>query len=467
MNDKKLLLELSWNYECPQEMFYYFIDKKDWIQTLNVKFNEVYSNTRYPEKNYFSDIISAHPYIIKHIISQLEYYDPKTRTIGKFNVVGDDSLIANSIIMYCSSNKDAYSIIRLLNLPDFRKMIGDKKKVALLFGITGQDGSYLTELLLEKGYEVHGVIRRSSSFNTGRIDHLMDKIQLHYGDVTDPLSVSSIISQIKPDEIYNLSAQSHVKVSFEMPFYTGQVDALGTMSILESARLHCPEAKIYHASTSELFGGMEYNRPEAGYDESSAFHPRSPYGVAKIYGYWAAKNYREAYNMFICNGILFNHESERRGGTFVTKKVVDALVDYKLNNGSILKIGNLEAKRDWGYAKEFVEGMWMMLQQDKPDDYVLATGKVHTVRELIEITAELLGYKIEWRGIGVDEKGYDVTSGELLVEVDPKYFRPSEVDLLLGNPSKAKRELGWKPKTKFKDLITIMVEDKIAQLNKQ
>jgi GDPmannose 4,6-dehydratase len=338
-----------------------------------------------------------------------------------------------------------------------------KERKALIFGITGQDGSYLAELLLEKGYEVHGVIRRSSSFNTGRIEHIFSNITLHYGDVTDPLSVTTIISEIKPDEIYNLSAQSHVKVSFEMPYYTGMVDALGTMAILEAVRAHCPKSRFYQASTSELYGGMKYNRPDTGYTEESPFHPRSPYGVAKIYGFWAVKNYREAYNLYACNGVLFNHESPRRGGTFVTKKVVDVLSDIKHANGSHLRIGNLEAKRDWGYAKEYVEGMWLMLQQEKPEDFVLATGEVHTVRELIEVAATQLGYEIAWEGNGVDEKGYDINTGELLVEVDPKYFRASEVEYLLGNPKKAKDNLGWEPKVKFKQLISIMVTHKLLE----
>ena len=349
------------------------------------------------------------------------------------------------------------------NFP-FRPII--RKKISLVFGITGQDGSYLADLLLEKGYEVHGVIRRSSSFNTARIEHIFDKIKLHYGDVTDPLSVTNIISNIKPHEIYNLSAQSHVKVSFEMPYYTAMVDGLGTMAILEAMRTHCPSAKFYQASTSELYGGMEYNRPETGYTEESPFHPRSPYGVAKIYGFWAVKNYREAYGLYACNGILFNHESPRRGGTFVTKKVVDALVDLKFNDSEHLKIGNLEAKRDWGYAKEYVEGMWLMLQQEQPEDFVLATGEVHTVRELVEITTKKLGYDIVWKGKGVKEKGYDSNTGKLLVEVDPKYFRPSEVDFLLGDPKKAKEKLGWKPNTTFEDLIILMITEKVNSLSR-
>lgn len=337
-------------------------------------------------------------------------------------------------------------------------------KKCLIFGITGQDGSYLSELLLKKKYEVHGVIRRSSSFNTGRIDHIFDKLHLHYGDVTDPLSINNIVSMIKPDEIYNLSAQSHVKVSFEIPYYTGQVDALGTLSILEAMRTYCPKSKFYQASTSELYGGMEYNRGEKGYDENSPFHPRSPYGVAKIYGFWIVKNYREAYGLYACNGILFNHESERRGGTFITKKIVDGLINYKYKSGESLKIGNLESRRDWGYAPEYVEGMWKMLQQEKPEDFVLATGEIHTVRELVEEVAKLLGYNLLWIGEGVDEKGIDKATGKILIEIDPVYFRPSEVDYLLGNPLKAKEILGWTPKVKFRELIKLMVDDKLKDV---
>lgn len=336
------------------------------------------------------------------------------------------------------------------------------KKTALIAGITGQDGSYLAELLLEKEYEVHGIIRRSSSFNTDRLDHIFDKLILHYGDVTDPASTTNLIATIKPDEIYNLAAQSHVKVSFEQPYYTGMVDALGTLTILEAMRIHCPISKFYQASTSELYGGMSYNMPPTGYNEESVFHPRSPYGVAKIYGYWAVKNYREAYNLFACNGILFNHESPRRGGTFVTKKVINNMVEIKQGNREVLHIGNLDSKRDWGYAKDYVEGMWLMLQRDTPEDFVLATNETHSVRELIEITAELIGYKIKWVGSGLDEKGYDETTGKLLVEIDEKYFRPSEVDLLLGDASKAKSELGWEPKVKFKNLVQIMVNHELS-----
>jgi GDPmannose 4,6-dehydratase len=335
------------------------------------------------------------------------------------------------------------------------------KKKAFITGITGQDGSYLAELLLEKGYEVHGVIRRSSSFNTGRIDHIFDQLILHYGDITDSANITNLIAQIKPDEIYNLAAQSHVKVSFEQPYYTAMVDSLGTLTILEAMRVHCPKAKFYQASTSELYGGMGYNMPETGYNEESVFHPRSPYGVAKIYGYWIVKNYREAYNLFACNGILFNHESPRRGGTFVTKKVINNLVEVYSGKRQVLKIGNMDARRDWGYAKEYVEGMWRMLQQDTPEDFVLATNETHTVRELIEVTCEVLGHEIEWKESGLNEKGYDKATGNLIVEIDSKYFRPSEVSVLLGDASKAKRILGWTPEVKFRELVSIMVQSEI------
>lgn len=342
-----------------------------------------------------------------------------------------------------------------------------KQKISLLTGITGQDGSYLAELLLEKGYKVHGVIRRSSSFNTSRIDHIFKhpNLTLHYGDITDPTNITNLISQIKPDEIYNLAAQSHVKVSFEMPYYTAQVDALGTLTILEAMRVHCPNSKFYQASTSELYGGMDYNMPETGYTEESPFHPRSPYGVAKIYGFWAVKNYREAYGLYACNGILFNHESPRRGGTFVTQKVISNLVEIYAGKRQFLTIGNLDSKRDWGYAKEYVEGMWLMLQQDKPEDFVLATNEAHSVRELIEETCQILGYEIMWKGSGLEEKGYNKKTGELLVVVDEKYFRPSEVDFLLGDATKAKEKINWEPKVKFKELVSIMVSSEMKNSN--
>lgn len=332
-------------------------------------------------------------------------------------------------------------------------------KKALIFGITGMDGSHLSELLLEKGYEVHGVIRRHSHVGgTKRIDHIFDQITLHYGDVTDPLNTSRLISEIKPDEIYNLSAQSHVKVSFEEPFYTGQVDAIGTLNVVESVRIHSPKTRVYQASTSEMFGGLAYNRPENGYTEESPFHPRSPYGVAKVYGFWIMKNYRESYNMHLSNGILFNHEGERRGSTFVTRKITKALANIKKGNQEVLTLGNLDSLRDWGYAKDYVEGMWRMLQQDTPDDYVLATNETHTIREFVEVAARYCGWDIEWKGEGVDELGFDKNSGRVIVEINPKYFRPAEVDLLLGDYSKAKENLGWEPATKFKDLVKLMME---------
>ena len=334
-------------------------------------------------------------------------------------------------------------------------------KIALITGITGQDGSYLAELLLNKGYVVHGIIRRSSSFNTERIDHIYNnpKLHLHYGDVVDPLNITNLISTIQPDEIYNLAAQSHVKVSFEQPYYTGLVDALGTITILEAIRTHCPKARFYQASTSELYGGMRYNMPKTGYTEKSDFHPRSPYGVAKIYGFWAVKNYREAYDLYACNGILFNHESPRRGGTFVTKKVIDFFVNkYKNNKGDFLNIGNLDAKRDWGYAKEYVEGMWLMLQQEEPEDFVLATNKVYSVRDLIETTLKYFGKEICWTGEGESEEGYDKDTGELIVKVDKKYFRPSEVELLLGDATKARKKLKWEAKVTFEELVKLMIE---------
>jgi GDPmannose 4,6-dehydratase len=334
-------------------------------------------------------------------------------------------------------------------------------KKALITGITGMDGSHLAELLLEKGYEVHGIIRRTSTFNTDRIDHIFDKLKLHYGDVTDPLVISNLISQIQPDEVYNLAAQSHVKVSFEIPYYTAQCDGLGTLAILEAVRNHCPKAKIYQASTSELYGGMGYNMPKNGYNEESKMHPRSPYGVAKLYALWISKNYRESYGMFVCNGILFNHEGERRGETFVTKKITIALSKIKnsLDSGKdfqTLKLGNLYSKRDWGYAKDYVEGMWLMLQQNKPDDYVLATGETHTIKDFVELSCKECGWNINWVGDGVYEKGI-LDNGITIIEIDEKYYRPAEVDLLLGDFTKSKKLLGWEPKVKFEDLVKIMM----------
>jgi GDPmannose 4,6-dehydratase len=341
-------------------------------------------------------------------------------------------------------------------------------KKALITGITGMDGSHLAELLLEKGYEVHGVIRRTSTFNTDRIDHIFDKLNLHYGDVTDPLVISSLISEIQPDEVYNLAAQSHVKVSFEIPYYTAQVDGLGTLVVLDAVRNHCPKAKVYQASTSELYGGMGYNMPETGYTEESKMHPRSPYGVAKLYGLWITKNYRESYNMFICNGILFNHEGERRGETFVTRKITLALAKIKksIENSEdfqTLKLGNLYSKRDWGYAKDYVRGMWMMLQKDEPDDYVLSTNETYSIKEFVEMACKECGWNINWVGEGVNEKGI-LDNGLTIIEVSPKYYRPAEVQILLGDYTKAKEKLNWIPEVKLPELVKIMMQHDIKNI---
>ena len=338
---------------------------------------------------------------------------------------------------------------------------------ALITGVTGQDGSYLTELLLDKGYEVHGIIRRSSSFNTFRIDHLYKdesilnkSLFLHYGDLTDSSNLNRLVEKIQPNEIYNLGAQSHVQVSFEVPEYTAEVDGLGTLRFLDAIRETGIKTKFYQASTSELYGMVQ----EVPQTEKTAFYPRSPYGVAKLYAYWIVVNYREAYDLFACNGILFNHESERRGKTFVTRKISVAVAKIILGFQDSLSIGNLDAKRDWGYAPEYCEGMWRMLQEDAPDDYVLATGETHTVREFIEESFSVLGQKINWKGKGIDEKGILKSSGKVVVNINPRYFRLSEVDLLIGNPSKAKIKLGWAPKVTFKKLVNIMVT---ADYNKQ
>ena len=326
--------------------------------------------------------------------------------------------------------------------------------VALITGITGQDGSYLAELLLEKGYEVHGIIRRSSLINTDRIDHIYDRIKLHYGDLTDSTNIVRVIQSVKPDEIYNLGAQSHVKVSFEIPEYTGQVDALGTLRILEAVCLLGMEdrIRIYQASTSELYGLVQ----EVPQKETTPFYPRSPYGVAKLYGFWIVKNYRESYGLHASSGILFNHESPRRGETFVTRKITRGLSRLSTGQQNILSLGNLNARRDWGHAKDFVEAMWLMLQQDQPDDYVIATGEQYSVREFVEEAAPYFGMNIVWEGEGLDEVGIDRTTGRKVIEVNPKYFRPAEVETLLGDASKAKEKLGWEPKTSFKQLVEDM-----------
>ena len=345
-------------------------------------------------------------------------------------------------------------------------------KVALITGVTGQDGSFLAEFLIEKGYEVHGIIRRSSSFNTARIEHLYFEewvrdmkrgraLNLHYGDMTDSSSLIRIIQQTQPDEIYNLAAQSHVKVSFDVPEYTAETDATGTLRLLEAVRILGLEkkTKIYQASTSELFGLVQ----EIPQRETTPFYPRSPYGVAKLYGFWITKNYRESYGMFAVNGILFNHESERRGETFVTRKITLAAARIAAGEQDKLYLGNLSALRDWGYARDYVECMWLMLQHDTPEDFVIATGEQHSVREFTERAFHEVGIDLRWEGEGVEERGIDIATGRILVEVDPKYFRPAEVETLLGDPTKAKELLGWNPsKTSFEELVRIMVRHDVA-----
>ena len=327
--------------------------------------------------------------------------------------------------------------------------------VALITGITGQDGSYLAELLLEKGYEVHGIVRRSSLINTHRIDHIYDKLTLHYGDLTDATNIIGVIKKVEPDEIYNLGAQSHVKVSFETPEYTGNTDGLGTLRVLEAVRLLGMEDKvrIYQASTSELYGLVQ----EVPQRETTPFYPRSPYGVAKLYGYWIVKNYRESYGLHASSGILFNHESPRRGETFVTRKITRGLSRISTGEQDVLSLGNLDARRDWGHAKDFVRAMWMMLQQDQPDDYVIATGVQYSVRDFVDAAAPYFGMKIEWMGEGLNEVGYDWNTKRPVIKVDPKYFRPAEVESLLGDATKAKEKLGWEPEISFTELVEDMV----------
>ncbi len=336
-------------------------------------------------------------------------------------------------------------------------------KKALITGITGQDGSYLAELLLEKGYEVHGMIRRASTFNTSRINHLYQdphingvKLFLHYGDLSGSSNINRIIEEVRPDEIYNLGAQSHVRVSFDIPEYTADVTGLGALRILDAIKETGIKTKFYQASSSEMFGKVSAeNLPIT---ENTPFHPRSPYGCAKVYAYWITRNYRESYGMFTVNGILFNHESPRRGEMFVTDKIIRGLARVKLGKEEKLYLGNLDAKRDWGYAKDFVEGMWLMLQQDKPDDYILATNETHTVREFAELAAKHLGFSLQWEGSDVNEKGIDAKTGKTIIEIDPKYFRPAEVDVLQGDYSKAKKVFGWKPKVTFAQLVELMVK---------
>ncbi|MFZ1987924.1 MAG: GDP-mannose 4,6-dehydratase [Minisyncoccia bacterium] len=345
-------------------------------------------------------------------------------------------------------------------------------KKALITGITGQDGSYLAEFLLDKGYEVHGLIRRSSSFNTQRIEHIYQdpherkrRLILHYGDLSDASNLSRLIEKIGPKEIYNLGAQSHVRVSFDIPEYTADVTGLGTLRLLDAIRESGRERDIrfYQASSSEMYGKVH----ETPQTEDTPFHPRSPYGVAKVFAFWITKNYREAYGLHASNGILFNHESSRRGETFVTRKVTRGLAKIKLGLAEKIYIGNLDARRDWGHAMDYIEGMWLMLQQDKPDDYILATGEAHSVREMIEVAGRESGFHIVWEGEGLNEKGIDRNTGKTLIEIDPVYFRPAEVDLLIGDAQKAKEKLGWEPKIKFEELITTMVAEDIKDLEQK
>ena len=342
-------------------------------------------------------------------------------------------------------------------------------KKALITGITGQDGSYLAELLLQKGYEVHGIIRRSSNFNTQRIDHVYKdhhgedvRIFLHYGDMVDASNLSRLIEKMAPDEIYNLAAQSHVKISFDQPEYTTDVDAMGTLRLLDAIRESRVDTKMYQASSSEMFGKVK----EVPQTENTPFYPRSPYGAAKVYAYWISANYRESYGLHVCNGILFNHESPRRGKRFVTRKITSAAAKIKAGLQDKVYLGNLDAKRDWGYAPEYVDSMWRMLNHSEGDDYVVATGQTHSVREFCDNAFKSAGYELAWEGKGVEEKGKDKKTGKILVEVDPGYFRPTEVEMLLGDPSKAKSILGWEPKVKFEELVRIMVEADIRLLEK-
>jgi GDPmannose 4,6-dehydratase len=329
-------------------------------------------------------------------------------------------------------------------------------KKAFITGITGQDGSYLAELLLDKGYEVHAILRRASVFTTQRIEHILKHkgMYTYYGDLTDSSNLHRLLMKIKPNEVYNLGAQSHVAVSFEVPEYTADVVGLGAIRLLDAVRDLGPNCKYYQASTSELFGGIPGTEPQS---ETTPFYPKSPYGAAKLYAYWVTVNYRESYNLFACNGILFNHESPRRGETFVTKKITQAVARIHQGRQEVLKLGNMDAKRDWGHAKDFVYAQWLMLQQDKPQDFVIATGETHTVRDFVEVAFKEVGIDIKWQGTGVDEQGIDIRTGKVLIKVDEKYFRPAEVELLLGDPSKAEKELGWERQVSFRELVSSMV----------
>ena len=341
------------------------------------------------------------------------------------------------------------------------------KNIALITGITGQDGSYLAEFLLEKGYEVHGLVRRHSISNTSRIDHLIHsnynnvKFFLHFADMTDSSNLMRLVAEIRPTEVYNLAAQSHVGVSFEVPEYTAEATGVSTLKLLEALRVNGGNCRYYQASTSELFGGLPETAPQS---EATPFYPKSPYGVAKLYSYWITVNYRESYNMFACNGILFNHESPRRGENFVTRKITLAIANIIAGKQEVLSLGNMNAKRDWGFAGDYIKGMWLMLQQDKPGDYVLATNETHTVREFVEESFKELGITIRWEGEGVDEKGYDAQTGKLLVDVNPKFYRPAEVEFLWGNSAKAEQTLGWKRDVDFKGLVSMMMDADLREV---
>lgn len=342
------------------------------------------------------------------------------------------------------------------------------RKKALITGITGQDGSYLTEFLLEKGYEVHGIIRRASSFNTKRIDHLFQDpvignktLFLHHGDLTDSSNLNRLIEKIRPNEIYNLAAQSHVQVSFEVPEYTAETDAVGTLRILDAIKESGINCRFYQASTSELFGGLPGTAPQS---EKTPFYPKSPYGAAKLYSYWITVNYRESYNLFACNGILFNHESPRRGETFVTRKITRAVASIIAGKQEKLSLGNLDAKRDWGFAGDYIKAMWLILQQENPQDFVIATNETHTVREFVELSFKEVGIEVQWKGTGVNEKGYDRATGKILVDVNPRYFRPAEVELLWGDSSKAEKELGWIREVSFPKLVKMMVNEDMKEI---
>lgn len=341
-------------------------------------------------------------------------------------------------------------------------------KTALISGITGQDGSYLTEFLLEKGYEVHGIIRRASTFNTKRIDYLFENPEignkmlfLHHGDLTDSSNLNRIIEKVRPDEIYNLAAQSHVQVSFDIPEYTAETDGIGTLRILDAIKESGLKCKFYQASTSELFGGLQGTAPQ---NETTPFYPKSPYGVAKLYSYWITVNYRESYDLFACNGILFNHESPRRGETFVTRKITRAIASIIAGKQEKLSLGNMDSKRDWGYAGDYIKAMWLILQQDKPQDFVIATNETHTVREFVELSFKEVGIEIGWKGTGLEEKGYDKANGNVLVDINSKYFRPVEVELLCGDCGKAERELGWRREVDFAQLVKMMVDGDMREI---